>query len=289
MSEMAINSLSASSKGLSGLVSGMNTQDMVEKLLSGTQAKIDKAVSKKTTLQNKQAMYREVATKLKTLQSSFLSFTSKTNLLSNSFYNNMTAAITNAAGTSSAGFSVTASSNAKVGNTTVDYIKQLAAAYTETSTFNATSGVQGAFDQAVAKQLMNDYRGIRSDLAPGDADQGKDAVLTIKVGDQSVTFANAPEKFGGKTSSEIVTILNDEFADKGIGATASYVNNKLTITADDPEKYVVVQGNQKDNALSKTLAMKMFGEVSSLSGKGTFSAAIDSDNYLPRFTVKLGR
>ena len=37
---MAINSLSASSYGLSGLVSGMDTESMVEKMLSGTKSKI---------------------------------------------------------------------------------------------------------------------------------------------------------------------------------------------------------------------------------------------------------
>lgn len=38
---MAINSLSAASKGLSGLASGIDTESIVKSMLSGTQSKID--------------------------------------------------------------------------------------------------------------------------------------------------------------------------------------------------------------------------------------------------------
>ncbi len=108
---MAINSLSASSYGLSGLVSGMDSQSMVEKLLSGTQAKIDAKSQQKSVLQMKQQLYRDVAAKLKGLQTQFLSFTSGTNLLSSSFYDTMTATLSPPPGTSAA-FGVTASSGA---------------------------------------------------------------------------------------------------------------------------------------------------------------------------------
>ena len=43
---------------VSGLVSGMDTEEMVEKMLSGTQAKIDKQTGLQQQLEWKQEIYR---------------------------------------------------------------------------------------------------------------------------------------------------------------------------------------------------------------------------------------
>ncbi len=269
---MAINSLSASSYGLSGLVSGIDTQSVVEKLLSGTQSKIDKAGQKKTVLQYKQQMYRDVAAKLKSLQTSFLSFTSKTNLLSNGFYNTMSATVTPPSG-SSAAFSVTASSGAQAGNTTVNYIKQLAQAYSKKTNFDATGKVEGTMNSKVAENLLESYR-------------GEDAALTIKVGNASMTIANAPETFSGMTGTQVAEYLNNNGL-KGIGAEARYMNNKLTITANNAEEFISIHGNTDSSAKDKTLAMKMFGEYATLGGKGSFTSSINTDSYDPEFVVNL--
>ncbi|MDL2252733.1 flagellar filament capping protein FliD [Ruminococcaceae bacterium OttesenSCG-928-I18] len=274
---MAINSLSAASRGMAGLVSGINTEEVVQKLLSGTQSKIDKASQRKTTLLYKQQMYREVASKLKTLQTSFMSFTSKTNLLSSSFFNNMTAALKPPTGTSAA-FSVTATTSATTGTYRLQQISQLATAYTRKTTEAATGKVDGELNQAVAEKLLDAYRGN------GNA---ADARLVIEVGDKHIQFDNAPEFFGGKSTSFVIDEINKAFETANINASARFVNNKLTITADDPETYITIHGNKSDSAVNKTLAMKMFGEVSSLSGKGTFSATVDTDKYQPSITVNL--
>ncbi len=271
---MAINSLSASSYGMSGLASGMNTQDIVEQMLSGTQAKIDSTMQDKMTLETKQAMYREVSSKLKALQSSFLSFTSSTNLLSNSFYNTMTSTVT-ASGDLSAAFSVTASSQAFVGTTSLDYIQQLASARTEKTNVDASAGVAGQLNSAAAKNLLDSYR-------------GEDAVLTIKVGEQSVNIDDAPLLFSGKSQSEVAAILNQKFADEGMGAEARFVNNELQIIADDPDAYIEVYGNQNTTSEDPTLSMKMFGSgIDKLSGQGEFTASINTELYQPSFEVNL--
>ncbi|MDL2327157.1 flagellar filament capping protein FliD [Ruminococcaceae bacterium OttesenSCG-928-A11] len=273
---MAINSLNASSYGLSGLVSGIDTQSMVEKMLSGTQAKIDKAMQKKTQLQYKQTSYRDVISKLKTLQESYLSFTSGTNLLSSSFYNTMKANLKLASGITNAAFSVTASSNASVGNTTVDYIQQLAAAKTKKTTVDATGDVDGTLNKDVAAKIVGQYTGSDSDLV-------------IKVGGKGITIKDAALTFGGKTQSEIAKIINDEIAaSSNIAgqAEAKFVNNKLQIVATDPDAYITISGY--DSAADKNLSMKMFGTgVTSLSGKGTLSATVNSDLYQPSFEVNL--
>ena len=49
----------SSNKGFSGLASGMDTESMVEQMLSGTQNKIDKQNATKQQLEWKQEIYRD--------------------------------------------------------------------------------------------------------------------------------------------------------------------------------------------------------------------------------------
>lgn len=272
---MAINSLNASSHGLSGLVSGINSQDMVDKLLSGTQAKIDKASQRKTSLQYKQSAYRDVATKLRALQTSFLSFTSKQNLRSNAFYNTMNALITPPNGVKNPAFSATATSSAKAGTMKVDYIQQLARAYSLKTTGNASGKVEGAFDQDAAKELYDAYT-------------GKNATLNIKVGDKELAIESITTELAGMTSSQVADYLNGKFAEKGLEATAVFEDNKLNIIAKNEKDFIVVKGADGTGVTDKTFAMQMFGtSYASLSGKGKLSASIDTDNYMPSLTVNL--
>ncbi len=272
---MAINSLNSASKGLAGLASGIDTESVVKKLLAGTQSKIDKTVQKKAVLQLKQTMYREAASKLKTLQSSFMSFTSKTNLLSDSFYNNMKATVAAASGTTAA-FTATASTKSTAGSYTVDYVKQLATAFSRKTDFDATSKVGGTFDSAAAGELLSNYAGANPE----------DAKLNITVGGQTVTFENAPELFEGKSQSEVAEILNAKLKD--IGAEARLVNNKLTITADNAADKITIAGNEAASTpAGKTLAMRMFGDTAKLSGTGSLSATADTSKYEPSLTVNL--
>ena len=47
-----------------GLVSGLDTESMVEKMLSGTQSKIDKQYAKKQQIEWKQEIYRDIYLKV---------------------------------------------------------------------------------------------------------------------------------------------------------------------------------------------------------------------------------
>ena len=110
-----------SSKGISGLQSGIDTEQLVKDMMSGTQGKIDKAKQEKQLLEWKQELYRNVIKSLTAFQSKFFSFSNeKTNLLSKSFFSAMTAK------SSSAGITAVASSTALQAQIKVDYVSQLA-------------------------------------------------------------------------------------------------------------------------------------------------------------------
>ncbi len=131
----------ASSNGLSGLMSGMDTEAMVEKLLSGTQSKIDEQEALKQQTTWKQEIYREIISQLNTFQNTFFGSSSSTNLLSASFYNAMTAI------SKSDAFSVVASSSAATGTTKIQ-VTQLATSKVMTGE-TASGTLQGKIDLSV--------------------------------------------------------------------------------------------------------------------------------------------
>ena len=108
-----------------GLVSGLDTESMVEKLLSGTQSKIDKQYAKKQQIEWKQEIYRDIITKLDNFRTKFFTFSSPTdtNLLSNAFFNVMNST------SSSGAVKVISSSSQAASNIRIDSIDQLATAY----------------------------------------------------------------------------------------------------------------------------------------------------------------
>nr|WP_315024770.1 flagellar filament capping protein FliD [uncultured Aminipila sp.] len=94
----SVNSLSSSTsstktsgytaKGFSGLVSGMDTEEVVTAMTSDIQAKIDKVKQEQQKYTWKQDAYRTVISSLTSFQDKFFSYSSpSTNLLSTSLYN----------------------------------------------------------------------------------------------------------------------------------------------------------------------------------------------------------
>lgn len=104
---------SSSSKGLSGLMSGIDTEKMVEQMLANTQSKIDKQNGIKQQIIWKQEMYRSIISSVNIFKSKYFDSASKTNFLSSAFFNSMVAA-----GGSTA-FKVTAGSTSTEGDTTL--------------------------------------------------------------------------------------------------------------------------------------------------------------------------
>ncbi len=91
-------SSSSSNSGISGLMSGMDTDQMVEDMLAGTQAKIDAQKGMEMQAEWKQEMYRDIIEKINDFSSKYFdsSFgaSSTSNLFSDDFFNNMVSSIT---------------------------------------------------------------------------------------------------------------------------------------------------------------------------------------------------
>lgn len=114
------NSRSFGSSGILGLSSGIDSESVIEGMLSGTQSKIDKQLGLKQQTLWKQEIYRGVIGDIQSLQRKFFdTLNPQSNLLSNSFFSNQTV--------TSSSTNVQASSNQRTASElTIDSITQLA-------------------------------------------------------------------------------------------------------------------------------------------------------------------
>ena len=233
---------SATSKGMSGLVSNMDTESMVESLLSGTQSKIDKQTQLKQTTTWKQEFYRQIITDINTFQSTFFNSTSSTNLMSASFFNAMSAV------TKSEAVSVTATSSAAAGKTEIQ-VGQLATA----TKLQSGGTVSGTLTSTL-------------DLSALD----RTVVFTVASEDNS-SHEFSIDLSKCSTTQELADQINEKLKDKGSGISAS---------VDEKTNKLVISGDYSISSKSSRLGMQMLGVSAgskTTDGKLTTTADPDAD------------
>ena len=82
------SSLYNSANVISGLASGLDTESMIEGLVQSYQTKIQNLTNQATKIEWKQEAYRSIISKMYAFSSKYTSYTSSTNLMSQSFFNN---------------------------------------------------------------------------------------------------------------------------------------------------------------------------------------------------------
>lgn len=125
------SALGVTGKGIGGLATGLNTDELVAALTSGTKGKIAKQGQQKQLLNWKMTAYRNMTSALNAFQTKFLklstSTSSNTNITSSKFFN------TYKATSSSDKVSVSATSGAVTGNFTINEVTKLAESESFTS------------------------------------------------------------------------------------------------------------------------------------------------------------
>ncbi|WP_270474793.1 flagellar filament capping protein FliD [Clostridium cochlearium] len=109
---------------MGGLATGLETDDIIKKMLAGQQTKIDKTKQERQQIQWKQEMYRDIIKDVKDLQNTYFDIMSKDNLASEKAFYDYDSKILN--GTSVA---ITGGQGALEGNYKIN-VKQLATAAT---------------------------------------------------------------------------------------------------------------------------------------------------------------
>lgn len=272
---MNVNSTSSyvnnpsSNKGFSGMASGMDTESMVEALLSGTQAKIDKQNALKQQTIWKQEIYRDLITQINSFQSKFFkkSFSdfSSTSLMSPSFFNAMSIASTSSA------IRASVDSSAAVGSHSVK-VSQLATASKVTSTSAA-----GKHDLEGTANISEMYKTAMKDAL------AEERTVSLSVNGKSVDvdFSDlvkenaADNKVEYPTPKQIADRLNEALSKfDGISATVN-TDGKVVITStntDDKGKYTD-EIKVLTSSSSEGLAMTGLTAGASLGKDGTMTAA----------------
>ncbi len=220
---------SASNNGMSGLVSGMDTDSLVEKMLSGTQSKIDKQQQLKQQLTWKQEMYRDVITSINSFHSKYFdtSFDSemKNNMANASFFDSMVSKVT---GSGSDYLKIiSSSSDASVGSMNV-VVKKLASA--------------AKLNPSKTKISKNEISG----KIETDPDKLKDLFKSKKV-DFTVNGQNVSVDLAGvSTTSDIISKLNDAFKAKGLDVTAKQQNGMVSISTGSKDTSIKVDESSSD-------------------------------------------
>ena len=272
---MNVNSTSSyvnnpsSNKGFSGMASGMDTESMVEALLSGTQAKIDKQNALKQQTIWKQEIYRDLITQINSFQSKFFkkSFSdfSSTSLMSPSFFNAMSIASTSSA------IRASVDSSAAVGSHSVK-VSQLATASKVTSTSAA-----GKHDLEGTANISEMYKTAMKDAL------AEERTVSLSVNGKAidVDFSDlvkenaADNKVEYPTPQQIADRLNEALSKfDGISATVN-TDGKVVITStntDDKGKYTD-EIKVLTSSSSEGLAMTGLTAGASLGKDGTMTAA----------------
>jgi len=285
-STSALSSLSAKT-GMAGLVSGLDTDSLVESLTSASRAKITKSQQKVQTMEWKQAAYRNVSKTLKEFQSKYLDVLSKTNFRSASLYNTVNSS------TNSTKISVSSTSAAAAGNITINKITQLA-------TNQSVTGVTGASTPLSGSAAVNE-----ADLLAGiTASDSKSFLLKMDGQVRTITLDNAFKTDVGANGFEaaLQTKIDSAFGEKSngdsiievsmtggvLGLTAS--GSQLTVNALNGDTatmgYLKLTEGQTDR-LTTTSTLATLPLADALDGSEEFSVTINSVDFTFKKTDSL--
>ncbi len=231
-----------STNGIAGMASGIDTESVVQSMLSNIQNKIDKQNQKKQQLEWKQEMYRSVIDDINSFQSKYLNLTSSSCIRLSSFYDTMTTDVSSKAAT------VTAGSGA-IDSKFEMQVAQLATNTSVTSAKVGTGDISTStakadsfeFDRTV-KIKVGDGSEVEIDLKDATNDDIVSKINTA-VGKNVVSMNDSVvcTDENGKTLTQKFTLDGAEYTGNvKIKTTTTYTDkdgNTLTYNKDDGKYY----------------------------------------------------
>ena len=196
--------------GISGLVSGLDTESIVKKMTAASTAKIDKVNQQKQLLLWQQEDYRSIISKLMDFQGKYFNTLSGSNVLSSKFFVHKTAVMLNPEHSRFVSVSLPA-------NTSMASI--------ELSNIKLATSSKAASQNAVSQQIA-----ISFDPTSAPVD------LTGRTMDVTVDGVTKTIEFSGiyhtsqQLGSDIQTLLNDAFGIDRL--SVSVLANEITINSD---------------------------------------------------------
>lgn len=203
---------------ISGIASGMDTDQMVKDLMKAESARLDKVKKNQTTVSWQQEAYRDIISKIQSLQSKYFDTLSPSkNISSGSSFGSFSYNVTSG-GVASTALSVTANADVKSREITIDSITQLA---TKDTMSGVKSGIKGistsGFDINAFKTSMGTDNFDMNLLIGSNAKK-------IEITQSELTAIN--------TTTDLVAKLNEKIADafgSNFNNLVSEVNGEIKI------------------------------------------------------------
>lgn len=208
---------------ITGLASGLDTESMIENAVSAYKTKISTLSQQRTKLSWQQDAYRDIISKMAGFSSKYTSYTSSTNLMSSSFFNQAVRTVTNGANASKV-----SASGKGTSDVAINRVKQLATAATYKLSGSALLKGSSSKDYASAsaskdfdldKMTVSSFYGTMSltygenqslsfTFNEGDTFDSIDelaANMQKQLESQTISFSGG----GGKKASEMLTVAID--------------------------------------------------------------------------------
>ncbi|MBE6852060.1 MAG: hypothetical protein E7505_01100 [Ruminococcus sp.] len=216
-SDNTYTSSAYSNKGVSGMVSGLDTEGLVKSMLSDIQTKIDKQEQKQKVLEMQQEEYREVIDKINDFKDKYFSVAGEKSLVMSSTFKSSNTE------SSSAAVKAVSTSDAVEGSFDVEVI-ELATAAKFTSGVSASSGK--SLTLAADSDLMNSSK----------------KTITIGCGSDNISI----DISGAINENDIVDRIN-----KGIESYNKVNGTSIGISASlDSDKKIVYSGSEDDTVFT---------------------------------------
>ena len=246
-STSSLSSLSAKT-GIAGLVSGLDTESIVESMTLSTRTRISKQEANVTKLQWKQSAFRNVTKALKEFQSKYLDVLSSTNMRSTSLYSTVKAS------TASTAVSVSATGNATAGSITINSISKLATNHTVSSGATPVSKALGG------EMTATDVNALLSDI---DTNGSKSFKLTLDGQVKTITmdpaFFAQVNLDGGNIQNALQDKVTAAFGEKSAGVpmvNVSFASDQLSFTTTTAGSQLTVNALNGDTATLDYLGLK---------------------------------
>lgn len=278
---------------LTGITSGMDTDKMVKDLMKAESARLDKVKKNQTSVSWQQEAYREIISKIRTLQSTFFDTLSPSkNISSSASFGKFSYSVTSG-GAASTAVSVTANADAASKAVVINKITQLATKDTMSGAESEMRGIKtGEFDLATLKTNLG-ASGMKLTVAIGsdskviELSQAELAAVGDKT--QLATALNAKISAAfGADYDDIVSVKNLDSPAPGngqiefdsVGSTVrvyTFNGNENTMT-----ELGLTSGQSNMDYTSKTLN-QLFGltdaQIGTISINGKSISLSQEDSY----------
>jgi len=225
MSEIS-SSMSTDTSRISGLISGMDTEKVIEGLLTAEQEKIDSLKQDKQLLEWREESYREVLTDINDFMGKHYDILKpESNILSTSGTKeaNLYSSLTDI----SRYAEISVNGDAQLGNYSIDRIDQIATASQTSSTGRVKGAVSGTVDISASTDYTNETFKVSLDGVSRD--------ITVNG-----TFT------GAELEAELNTLFENEFGANRITAAVDIGTGELSFTADNSILKVSTGGEGTD-------------------------------------------